>query len=172
MIFPWGNNKIKSIKKWKDSRKEETRHLASLDWDVRCSSILNAFTVFGLVSYTLFIEGGLKWNDIHSKSNIAILAMRMCGGYFITDFIVVVKCRNYYPGVSDYIIHHIVALTAFLLADSGSGKYCYIQFFTQWNTITDCNLQCFFACKQVNVLFSPGLVCKCPTSVRVINTIR
>ena len=117
------NSKIKSIKKWKDSQKEETRHLASLDWDVRCSSILNAFTVFGLVSYTLFIEGGLKWNDIHSKSNIAILAMRMCGGYFITDFIVVVKCRNYYPGVSDYIIHHIVALTAFLLADSGSGKY-------------------------------------------------
>ena len=79
--------------------------------------------MFGLVSYTLFIENGLKWNDIHSKSNIAILAMRMCGGYFITDFIVVVKCRNYYPGVSDYIIHHIVALTAFLLADSGSGKY-------------------------------------------------
>ena len=123
MVFPWLNSKIKSIKKWKDSQKEETRHLASLDWDVRCSSILNAFTVFGLVSYTLFIENGLKWNDIHSKSNIAILAMRMCGGYFITDFIVVVKCRNYYPGVSDYIIHHIVALTAFLLADSGSGKY-------------------------------------------------
>ena len=54
--------------------------------------------------------------------------MRMCGGYFITDFIVVVKCRNYYPGVSDYIIHHIVALTAFLLADSGSGKYWYTTF--------------------------------------------
>ena len=157
MIFPWVNNKIKSIKKWKDSQKEETRHLASLDWDVRCSSILNAFTVFGLVSYTLFIEGGLKWNDIHSKSNIAILAMRMCGGYFITDFIVVVKCRNYYPGVSDYIIHHIVALTAFLLADSGSGKYCYIQFLTQWNTISISLIlaqTCYlFIPKQANLLY-------------------
>ena len=48
--------------------------------------------------------------------------MLMCGGYFITDFIVVIICRNYYPGVTDFVVHHIVAISAFILVHHNKGK--------------------------------------------------
>ena len=96
--------------------------MASLDWDVRCSSILNAWVTFGLVIYALLFENTLSPWRIFDNSYYGVLAMRICGGYFINDFIVVIICRNYYPGVSDYIIHHVVAISGFVLADVETGK--------------------------------------------------
>lgn len=55
------------------------------------------------------------------------MAMQMCGGYFITDFIVVIICRNYYPGVTDFVIHHIVAISAFVLVHHHSGEFFRVQ---------------------------------------------
>jgi len=122
VVFPRINAQVKSISAWKKSQKNEVRHLASLDWDVRCTSILNAFSVFSIVSYCLFVQpDGLVWYDIKQNSLLGTMAMQMCGGYFICDFIVVIICRNYYPGVSDYVIHHIVAISAFVLADKESA---------------------------------------------------
>ena len=131
IVWPWFNSKIGSIAKWKNAQPQDIKHLASLDWDVRCSSILNSILVFGLTSAALMYD--IDWADVNSQSELSKMAMQMCGGYFITDFIVVIICRNYYPGVTDFVIHHIVAISAFVLVHHHSGKFfvftvCYKQF--------------------------------------------
>ena len=68
MVWPRVNAKIHSISTWKKSQKQEIQHLASLDWDVRNSSILNAFAVFALSTYALVFD--LTWSDLHSHSTI------------------------------------------------------------------------------------------------------
>ena len=78
--------------------------------------------VFGLTTAALINDIDIA--DVNSQSELSKMAMQMCGGYFITDFIVVIICRNYYPGVSDFVIHHIVAISAFVLVHHYSGELC------------------------------------------------
>ena len=48
--------------------------------------------------------------------------MDICAGYFVHDFCVVVYLRNYYPQIGDFIVHHIVSITAFTLCEKNNGK--------------------------------------------------
>lgn len=125
VIWPRLNAKITSIARWKNAQPQEIKHLASLDWDVRCSSILNSIMVFGLTSAALVNDIDIA--DVNSQSALSKMAMQMCGGYFITDFIVVIICRNYYPGVSDFVIHHIVAISAFVLVHHYSACHWFLD---------------------------------------------
>ena len=48
--------------------------------------------------------------------------MQICGGYFVSDALVVVINRNYYPQIFDFVLHHIVSVTAFMLVDLNNGN--------------------------------------------------
>ena len=62
------------------------------------------------------------WIALISTSKWAELSMQICGGYFVSDAIVVLINRNYYPQIADFILHHIVSITAFMLVDKNQGK--------------------------------------------------
>ena len=49
------------MRQWKVGQNYNAR----LDWDCRCSSILNSILVFLLTSYALFIDDGLQWDKVH-----------------------------------------------------------------------------------------------------------
>jgi len=117
VVFPAMNTRVKSVRQWSESK----CFYAKLDWNCRCSSILNSCIVTSLTVYALFVGEGLKWNDVHSTSIWAKLSMQICGGYFVSDAIVVTINRNYYPQISDFILHHIVSITAFMLVDKNQA---------------------------------------------------
>ena len=136
VVFPYLNSQIQSVSTWK----KQQSYNAKLDWDCRCSSILNSCIVFPLSAYALLFDNDFSWTDTYTISYYGQLSMHICGGYFVSDAIVVIINRNYYPQIFDFILHHIVSITAFTLVDKNQGKtstYFYRQDFSFYQQVSN-----------------------------------
>jgi len=109
---------------------------AKIDLNARVTAATHAAIVFCMSAYAILFVDEFEWWDVYTYCAIAEYGLTLSGGYFLSDMIVCVKLKHYYPEAIHYMVHHVVSICGIVLSlrDQGAMWFVCCRLLTELST--------------------------------------